>query len=330
MIRFFGWVFALGLASLIVLGAIVAYGSMQFKKPGPHTADQYIMVMPGSTVTGIANQLHAEGVINQQAALIFPIVTRIQSQPMTLKAGEYKIETGLSAGDIMQKMANGQTVQRQVTIPEGLTSLEIINILNDVEMITGDPITDIPAEGTLLPESFTYSRYHTRQDILDWMTKDMNALVDELWPQRAEDLPYNTKQEAVILASIVEKETGVSAEREKVAGVFTNRLRIGMPLQTDPTVIYALTEGKSKLDRPLYTRDLKKEHPYNTYLNTGLPPGPIANPGKASLQAAMNPAEHDYLYFVADGTGGHAFAKTLEEHNQNVAKWRQIQRQNAQ
>ncbi len=327
--RFFGWIFALGLTALILVGVVVAYGSMQFKKAGPHTSDQYVMIMPGSSVTNIAAQLREEGVINNQAAYIFPLVTRIQTRPMTLKAGEYLITTGLSAGDIMNKMAEGDTVQRQVTIPEGLTSLEIVNILNEIEAVSGDEITEIPAEGTVLPESFAYSRYHTRQDLLERMQDDMTALVDSLWENRAADLPYETKEEAVILASIIEKETGVASERGEVAGVFANRLRIGMPLQTDPTVIYAITEGKSKLDRPLYTKDLKRDHPYNTYLNAGLPPGPIANPGKASLEAAMNPAKHDYLYFVADGSGGHAFGKTLEEHNNNVAKWRQIQRQNS-
>lgn len=328
--RFIGWIFALTVAGLIVAGAVVAYGSIQFKKPGPHNESRYIVVMPGSSVTGITRQLEEEGVINATAAQIFPIVTRLQSQPLTLKAGEYEIAAGESAGDILQKLAEGKTVQRQVTIPEGLTSLEIVEVLNNIEAISGDIIEDIPPEGSLLPESFAYSRFHTRQDLLNRMRDDMQALIDEIWETRDADLPYTDKSDAIIMASIVEKETGVAAERDMVAGVFVNRLRLGMPLQTDPTVIYAITEGKSKLNRPLYTKDLKRDHPYNTYMNTGLPPGPIANPGEASLRAALQPAEHDYLYFVADGSGGHAFGRTLDEHNRNVAEWRKIQRERAQ
>lgn len=328
--KFLGWLTALGLTALIILGGLIAFASIQFKKPGPHQEKHYVVVMPGSSVTAIAKQLNDEGVINSKAAFIFPLVTRVQSRPMTLKAGEYLITPGMSAGDIMQKMADGRTVQRQITIPEGLTSLEIIGLLNNIDAISGEKIEVTPEEGTILPESFAYSRYHTRQELLERMEKDMSALVDELWADKADDLPFDTKEEAVTLASIIEKETGVASERKMVAGVFINRLRMGMPLQTDPTVIYALTEGKSKLNRPLYTKDLKKDHPYNTYLNVGLPPGPIANPGRASLEAALNPAKHDYIYFVADGSGGHAFAKTLDEHNNNVANWRKIQRQKSQ
>ena len=175
-----------------------------------------------------------------------------------------------------------------------------------------------------MPESYAYVRGGNRKDMIQRMQKQMQATVDTLWQARVEGLPIKTKEDAVILASIVEKETGIKGERAKVAGVFINRLRIGMPLQSDPTVIYAMTRGKKKLGRKLYTKDLKRADPYNTYHINGLPPTPIANPGRASLEAVLNPESHKYLYFVADGTGGHAFAKTLDGHNKNVAHWRKI------
>ena len=185
----------------------------------------------------------------------------------------------------------------------------------------------MPPEGSLLPETYLFTRGDTRAEIIARMQAAMTA-VDRLWAERAAGLPLDTPEEAVILASIIEKETGVNSERAVVAGVFVNRLRRGMRLQTDPTVIYALTNGERPLGRELWRRDLEVDSPYNTYKVVGLPPGPIANPGLSALEAAMNPAETEYFYFVADGSGGHAFAKTLRDHNRNVAEWRRFQRQN--
>ena len=191
-------------------------------------------------------------------------------------------------------------------------------------------IEDIPEEGTLLPETYHYTKNGSRPNIINQMSKAMTEALDILWPQREEGLPFQTKEDAIILASIVEKETGIGLERARVAGVFVNRLRLGMKLQSDPTVIYAITQGRIKnegrgpLGRRLLKKDLAIQSPYNTYERTGLPPGPIANPGYASIQAVLHPEAHDFLYFVADGDGGHAFAKTLSEHNRNVSKWRKI------
>ncbi len=185
----------------------------------------------------------------------------------------------------------------------------------------------VPPEGSLLPETYHYSWNDDRAALVERMQTGMEVVLAELWPERAEGLPINTPEEAVILASIVEKETGVAEERPLVASVFVNRLKRGMRLQSDPTVVYGLTNGQRPLGRTLTFRDLDRPSPYNTYTNGGLPPGPIANPGRAALEAVLHPAESRYLYFVADGTGGHAFAKTLVEHNRNVAKWRKIQRQ---
>jgi UPF0755 protein len=197
--------------------------------------------------------------------------------------------------------------------------------LEAAEGLTG-PLPDPPPQGSLLPETYFFENGETRAAMLARMQKAMTDALAELWPQRAENLPFDTPEQAVVLASIVEKETGVAAERPQVASVFVNRLRRGMPLQSDPTVIFALTGGEADLGRPLLRADLQVDHPVNTYVVNGLPPTPIANPGRASLEAVLNPAETDFLYFVADGTGGHAFARTLAEHNRNVARWRAVQR----
>jgi UPF0755 protein len=214
---------------------------------------------------------------------------------------------------------------RRFTVAEGLMSVEIIALLNAADGMEGT-VTDIPPEGSLLPETYSYGRGDTRAKMVTRMQDAMKKALEELWAQRSEDIPVNSPEDAVILASIVEKETGVAAERARVAGVFANRMRIGMPLQSDPTVIYALTLGKEKLDRPLYRKDLNIDSPYNSYVKTGLTPTPIANPGRESISAVLHPEKHDFLYFVADGTGGHAFGKSLEDHLRNVDSWRTIQK----
>ena len=218
-----------------------------------------------------------------------------------------------------------------MTLPEGVTSWQIVETLKSLEDMAGD-VAEVPAEGTLLPETYHYIKNDDRTELLGKMKAAMDKTVAELWPMRVEGLPITTEAEALVLASIVEKETGVAAERKKVAGVFINRLRKGMPLQSDPTVIYGITkgevqnEGQGPLGRRLLTKDLEVDTPYNTYMNPGLPPTPIANPGRASIEAVLNPEVHDYIYFVADGTGGHVFARTLAEHNANVARWRKIRK----
>jgi len=223
-------------------------------------------------------------------------------------------------------VVSGQTVTRTLTIPEGLTSREIVARLRQAPGLTGE-IAEVPDEGDLLPETYHYERGDSRSELMARMREAMDRTLDALWPERAEDLPFDSRLEAVTLASIVEKETAVPDERALVAGVFVNRLARGMRLQSDPTVRYALTEGEAELGRPLTRADWRIDHPYNTYQNAGLPPGPIANPGRDALEAALNPADTDYLYFVADGSGGHAFAKTLREHNRNVAEWRKVRDQ---
>lgn len=221
-------------------------------------------------------------------------------------------------------LVDGRTVVHRVTVPEGLTSVEIVAIVAASEVLEG-AVPPPPVQGALLPETYHVARGDERAAVIGRMAEAMNEALARLWPTRAPDLPLASPAEAVILASIVEKETGIAAERAKVAGVFYNRLALGMPLQSDPTVVFALTDGKMPLGRALTRDDLAIDDPYNTYKVNGLPPGPIANPGLASLEAVLKPEATDALYFVADGTGGHAFARTLDEHNRNVAKWRKLQ-----
>ncbi len=254
---------------------------------------------------------------------MFRLGARIQKVDSSLRAGEYAFPAAISAGDVVAMLSAGKTVVRRVTVPEGLTSAEVLALVAETPGLTGEVGTP-PAEGTLLPETYHFSFGDTRADLIARMREAMTAELDTLWAARDAGLPLETPEEAVVLASIVEKETAVAAERRRVAAVFVNRLRKGMLLQSDPTTIYAVTGGAGPLDRPLTRKDLAIDSPYNTYVSPGLPPGPIANPGRASLAAALNPVDSNEYYFVADGTGGHAFARTLEEHERNVARWRKI------
>ena len=224
---------------------------------------------------------------------------------------------------VINMLARGETVPRRLTVAEGLTVAEVFRLLAETDGLTGE-LPEPPPEGSLLPETYFYALGDERAELVRRMQHGMRRLLDELWPARAEALPLTDRQQALILASIVDKETGVAGERGAVAAVFYNRLRHGMRLQSDPTVIYGLTQGNGPLDRELTRADWLHDSPYNTYLIEGLPPGPIGNPGRAALEAVLNPDDVDYLYFVADGSGGHAFGRTLDEHNRNVARWRQI------
>ncbi|MFH1157803.1 MAG: endolytic transglycosylase MltG [Pseudomonadota bacterium] len=313
------------LALLGALCAVVAalWLTEEVKAPGSLAVEKLVYIEPGSSVRAITAKLLDAGAI--QNDLAFLIDARLQNREEELKAGEYKFPPGISIREIIALLQSGKTYQRKITIPEGLTATEILGLLNGEPVLTGT-LSDLPAEGSLLPETYNFSYGDARQDILGRMKKSMRETLSALWEKRAAGLPLKTTEEAVVLASIVEKETGVAGERPRVAGVFINRLNRGIPLQSDPTVIYALTQGREKLDRPLTTKDLKTPSAYNTYVVTGLPPSPIANPGRASLAAVLNPEENDYIYFVADGAGGHVFSRTLEEHNGNVARWRKLRK----
>ena len=313
--------------TLLLLGIIggvlsVRWFDNEIKAPGPLAAEKLFYIAPGTHIKDMAAALQTADIID--SALAFRIDARVQSKLEPLKAGEYQYPSHVSISDVIALLQSGKTYQHKITIPEGLMSFEIVTLLNKETALTGT-ITPVPPEGSLLPETYKYSYGDTRQSVINRMKKAMQETLDSLWQKHEPGLPLS-EQEAVVLASIVEKETGLAAERPRVAGVFLNRLHKGIPLQSDPTVIYALTLGQSVLGRPLTSADLKKPSPFNTYVASGLPPAPIANPGKASLAAVMNPEKNDYIYFVADGSGGHAFAKTLQEHNSNVAKWRALEK----
>lgn len=317
---------------LLIIAAVAGigwWGWSTYRAPGPLTTVQIIDIPRGYGGSLIADKLESAGVIAHP--LLFKIMARLHEKETAMKAGEYEIPAGASMQAVMALLESGAVVQHKFTIPEGLTSWQIVQLLNAQDNLKGG-ITAIPAEGTLLPETYHYMRGEPRAAKLRQMQEAMTKTLDELWPGRADNLPYKTKEEALVMASIIEKETGIGGERATIAGVFVNRLRKGMALQTDPTVIYALTKGqiedkgKGPLGRRLLLKDLEIDSPYNTYKYPGLPPAPIANPGRAALEAALHPEDNDYFYFVADGSGGHVFAKTLTEHNRNVARWRKIRK----
>lgn len=315
---------------LVVAGGAAAvgyWGYRQFNAPGPAASDVQLVIPKGAGASAIAAHLAGAGIVADP--LIFKLGARIFAEGRALKAGEYLFPANISPRAAMELLLEGKTVVRKLTIAEGLTNREVLALVAGAEAMAGEvPATPLP-EGALLPETYHYSWGDERAALVARMEESMRAALDELWPARAEGLPITTPEEAVILASIVEKETGVESERPRVAAVFVNRLNKGMPLQSDPTVIFALTKGEAPLGRALTRADLALDDPYNTYVNPGLPPGPIANPGKAALAAVLQPAQTKELYFVADGTGGHAFAETLDEHNRNVAAWRKLQKTNA-
>ena len=314
------------LAMLVALAGVVTIaGWTQLQaylaRPGPASAATTVVLPRGAGLAAITAQLTEARVIEHP--WLFRLGVRVLGRDRELQAGEYAFPAGITPGSVIGMLANGQTVARRLTVAEGLTVAEVFRLLAENEALSGD-LPEPPPEGSLLPETYFYAHGDDRAELVRRMRHAMQELLDELWPRRAADLPLRTRAEAVILASIVDKETALAAERDQVAAVFVNRLRRGMRLQSDPTVIYGLTEGTGALGRELTRRDWEHESEHNTYRVDGLPPSPIGNPGRAALEAVLAPAQVDYLYFVADGTGGHAFARTLDEHNRNVATWRKI------
>ena len=285
-------------------------------RPGPAHEETVVVLPRGAGLAQITASLHEARVIDHP--WLFRLAVRVSGRDRELKAGEYAFPAAIPARSVINMLANGQTVAHRLTVAEGLTVAEIYQLLEQADGLSGD-LPPPPPEGSLLPETYFYALGDRRAELVRRMQRAMDDLLAELWPGRAAGLPFAGRKEALMLASIVEKETATAAERPMVAAVFVNRLRRGMRLQADPTVIYGLTAGEGPLGRSLTRQDWEDDSAYNTYRIEGLPPGPIANPGRASIEAVLNPAEADYLYFVADGSGGHAFARTLDEHNRNVA-----------
>jgi UPF0755 protein len=309
---------------LVALAAGIAlfFGKQRFEAAGPLQADRVVNIPRGSGMRDIADILSREGVIDQSWLFIGGILALKARED--LKAGEYEFKAHSSMRDVVATIVEGKVVAHQVSIPEGLTSDQIVARLLQDNVLSGD-IKQIPREGSLLPDTYNFARGITREQMVQRMQQAQQHLLHEIWEHRAPDLPLKTPDQLVVLASLVEKETGKPEERTRVAAVFVNRLKQRMRLQSDPTIIYGLVGGKGTLGRPIMKSEIEQPTPYNTYIIDGLPPGPIANPGRASLEAAANPARTRELYFVADGTGGHAFAETYEQHQKNVTRLRSIE-----
>jgi UPF0755 protein len=323
----------MGFAVRVLIGAVVVigiaagaalWGLNLVNRAGPLNTDSAVVIPRGSGLEAISLALSDADVIDRP--LLFVAMAKVTGANRGLKAGEYAFPAHVSIAEALRILQSGKTVVRRFTVPEGLTSSQIVTLLREEPALSGE-IKDEPAEGSLLPETYHYSWGDSRTDLLKRMQAAMQTAIKTAWDKRSLSLPIDNPKRAMVLASIVEKETSVPQERARVAGVFINRLIANMRLQSDPTVVYALTQGTGSLGRPLNRADWKYESPYNTYLVDGLPPAPIANPGKASIEAVMNPEQHDFVYFVADGSGGHAFARTLAEHNRNVAHWRDVMKQ---
>nr|WP_199560279.1 endolytic transglycosylase MltG [Sphingomonas psychrotolerans] len=283
---------------------------------GPSRANMTVLIPEGASLSKAATELEKAGAI--RSARQFVLLSKVFGGGAPIKAGEYRVPAGLSQSDLLKTMQGGQTLQRFVRVPEGTPSIIVYETLLKAPQLAG-PVA-VPDEGSVLPDSYAYNRGDTRQAVLTRMQKAMDDYLAKAWERRKPGIAVRTPREALILASIVEKETGKPEERRTVAAVYSNRLRVGMPLQADPTTIYPVTKGKP-LGRRILQSELRAVNPYNTYAMTGLPVGPIANPGKESIDAVLDPAQSSALYFVADGTGGHVFADTLEQHNANVQKW---------
>jgi UPF0755 protein len=311
-----------------ILGLLVGAGTFWFLwlAPGPRAGPHTIVVEEGSTIGSVSRQLEKEGAI-PGSARTFYVMARLFGSGDPIQAGEFEIAKGMSGAAVLDLLQHGKPVQRLITVTEGMPAIIVAEKLAANRYLTGQ--TPPIAEGSVLPDSYGYKRGETRASVVGRMQAAMTRTIDQLWPRRTPDCPVATKEQAVTLASIVEKETGKASERPMIAGVYCNRLKIGMKLDADPTVIYPVTKGKP-LGRRILRSELNAENGYNTYRRPGLPDGPIANPGKASIQAVLHPAKTDALYFVADGTGGHVFAGTLAEHQANVAIWYALRRQRGQ
>ncbi len=320
--RFFVALFSIVALVLIVFG--VGHGLMRHveTKPGQRQNSELLFIEPGWSVRQVARTAQKLGLVSEAWQL--RLISKWRGLDRAFYAGEYEILPSDSLADFLEKVLKHQTFMRRLVVPEGTSAKELEAILQTSFGLDMSDFT-LPKEGDVLPETYFYERSDTAGNVVQRMIEAQRTVFAELWAARAPDLPYRSMEEAIILASIVEKETGEPGERTQVAAVFVNRLKRNMRLQSDPTVIYGITKGLP-LGRPISRADLRQDTPYNTYRRSGLPPTPISNPGVGSFAAAINPASVAYLYFVADGSGGHAFAETLDEHNKNVARWRQLQK----
>lgn len=315
--------FLLVLSFSSIGGLFLFWGPGGILSPGPHSEDVTVVIEKGSSLLATSHLLAQKGILIYPWSFVASVL--LSGNKGVLKAGEYHIPAHTRPLDIVRMFVSGKVVTHQVTIPEGMTVSQIIDIVKVLPHLVGE-VACIPEEGTLLPETYCYVHGDSREKIMAQMRRAMKLALEQVWENRKKESPIKTPEELLILASIVEKETGVPAERPQVAAVFLNRLKKGMKLQSDPTVIYGITLGEKPLGRPLTLADLKHGSAYNTYLISALPPKPIACPGRKSLEAIVVPATTDDYYFVADGTGGHAFSPSYGQHLKNVEDWRKIQK----
>ncbi len=306
-------------------GLVYYYGRQTIEAPGPLQEDKIVNIPSRAGMADIAEVLQREGVIDSNRWAFIGAVLAMKARS-DLKPGEYNFQKNASLREVIATIVEGKVVQHSVTIPEGLTSEQILVRLGENDIFAGG-VREIPREGTLLPETYKFPRGTTREQVIQRMQQAQKRIVAEIWEHRSPDIPIKTLEQLVTLASIVEKETGKADERSRVAAVFSNRLRQKIKLQSDPTIIYGLVGGKGTLGRPIKRSEISQPSPYNTYVIDGLPPGPISNPGRASLEAAANPARTRDLFFVADGSGGHAFTETYDQHQKNVARLRSMEKQ---
>jgi UPF0755 protein len=326
VLGFFNGMFNLALLTACLLLAVLCFVRIQFDKPGPLTTSTVVVIPKGEGVSGIAERLQRDEVIADRGMFMTSIIYFMYLRGAgSLKAGEYEFRKFASMRQVLDTLVQGKSIDHKVTLAEGMTSQQMVDRLLANPDLDGT-IAAVPAEGSLLPDTYRFQIGDTRQDVIERMQAGQQKFLAKMWEDRDPDIVVKTPEEAVILASIVEKETSRADERSRIASVFENRLKKNMRLQSDPTIIYGLVGGKGVLDHPLQQDEVDRETPYNTYKINGLPPGPIANPGRAAIEAVLKPAKTKDLYFVADGTGGHAFAPNLEEHNKNVGRWRQVER----
>jgi len=326
-LRMFDGLFNFVFILLCVSIAVFYFIRMEFDRPGPLDVSTVLVVPKGESTTAIADRLAAEGIIADRRIFLTSIFyfMHVKGQG-SLKAGEYKFDKHATMRQVLDTLVEGKSIQYRVTFPEGWTSQQIVERLAANPDLNG-PVPEVPAEGSLLPDTYSFGSKDTRQDIIQRMQVAQQKFLAKMWEERDPDIMVKTPEEAVILASIVEKETGVVEERPRIASVFHNRLRKRMRLQSDPTIIYGIFGGSGMRDHPITQEELERPNPYNTYKIDGLPPTPIGNPGRAAIEAVLKPAKTKDLYFVADGSGGHVFSASLAEHNSNVVKWRKIERE---
>ena len=331
LLRFLNGLLTFVLLLMVLIGAVAFALNSEFDAPGPLASAKVVVVPKGDGAQEIGARLEREGVVGDRRLFVAAYLWMKLSgwlsgaKPVQLKAGDFELRQNASVRQLVEIMSEGKTVSYKVTVPEGLTSYQIVERLKADQSLSGE-IAAVPAEGALLPETFVVHRGASRQSVIDNMVAESRKAMDKLWEGRKKDLPFKTPQEAIVLASIIEKETGRNDERDRVAAVFVNRLKQNMRLQSDPTILYGMFAGRTVWGRPILRSEISQKTAHNTYQIEGLPPTPICNPGRAAIEAVLNPADTSELYFVADGNGGHVFAETLKEHNANVQKWRAVEK----